>query len=259
MSKIGFGTRNLRVKTYPISDFDITEDEAESFAIKFDGFDIWNSNKKINIETPQIEKRVKYFHISFIPIFSTGTFWTTRKKDGLLYLTNEKCERKILKKIKKNRSPFYINLIPILASLFVIGLISYFSFGFIQHKIRGNKLTEQLWEKSSSQLIDKINKIKKGSVIEFEKKGFAKVIKKENDILHLAYLPDNVDEILFFSLKNRMKNIPKAFKKYESTLIKKSIDYKDLITMVPKNHSEKSEWYDDAIKNNLIVEVYDLK
>ena len=53
MSRAGFGIRTSRTKIYELEKFNITKDEAESFAVPYDEFDIWNQNKDLTIQEPQ--------------------------------------------------------------------------------------------------------------------------------------------------------------------------------------------------------------
>jgi len=114
------GIRTCRLKVYNCSDFNISDKEVHTFSLKYENLDLWNNYKNVKVQKPQIEKRIRYFHILFIPLFSLGIEWTTRRKDGLLYITNERCLKKINSSLKKIRSPWYFNILPILAILFLI-------------------------------------------------------------------------------------------------------------------------------------------
>ncbi|WBX77872.1 hypothetical protein PG911_06355 [Tenacibaculum ovolyticum] len=127
MATIRFGIRNMRVKTYPISYFSITKEEADKYSLEYEKLDLWNSNKNIKVNKYQIEKRVCYFHIMFVPIFSTSIDWTTRKLDGKIYFTNKPCKDKILLKLRKKKfSHWYFNFIPIISFLLILFTFFFF-------------------------------------------------------------------------------------------------------------------------------------
>lgn len=72
MTALGIGIRTCRLKAYDIYFFNISEEEAESFAILYENLDIWNIDKKKETNIPLIEKRVRYLHFLFIPVFTFG-------------------------------------------------------------------------------------------------------------------------------------------------------------------------------------------
>ncbi len=131
MSSIKFGIRTCRLKVYSCNYFKITDQEIDAFSLQYENLDVWNTYKKVKVDKPQIEKRIRYFHILFIPLFSLEVEWTTRRRDGLLYITNETCLKKIKSTLKRIRSPWYFNILPILAllsllMLFIVIIFFYF-------------------------------------------------------------------------------------------------------------------------------------
>lgn len=141
-----FGIRTVHTKTYELEKFNISRSEAESFAVPYDGFDIWNQNKSLTAEIPRIEKRVEYIHIMFLPFFPIETHWTIRNQNGL-FKVNAICEQKIKSIYPKNYGPWYAFFLPI---LFITGLLFYGATTVIGKKIRSynysNKLTSKKQE-----------------------------------------------------------------------------------------------------------------
>lgn len=254
MARVIFGIRNVRVKTYTINHFNITNEEAEAFAVKFEEFDFWNSYKTIKVSQPQIEKRVSYFHFSFIPIFSLGTFWTTRKTDGKLYITTERCEVKINSKLKKVKSPWYAYFgLWALASLLVFGLLFFSYETFVAPKISAYKREKRIDAELKQSYNAKINDIKKLSTkshIEFENSSFnnnddyGKVLHINNDSITIGYLPKSAKS-LDYKQRNNTYLVDLHLKKYHKLLLAQTISIDSLISLIPKNYKEYAKLYNN--------------
>lgn len=280
MATIRFGIRNMRVKTYPISYFSITKEEADKYSLEYEKLDLWNSNKNIKVNKYQIEKRVCYFHIMFVPIFSTSVDWTTRKLDGKIYFTNKPCKDKILLKLRKKKfSHWYFNLIPITSFLLI--LFTFFFFlgseiispaikkSYYKHQAESklqnnlestNKLLNQKYTKNKNVL----KKIDSTYFIEFQYLNsfgsnkemllsfsrYGKINSIRNNKISLDYLPDNIDQVNL-----PINELKKMFDKEKLENQTSSID--SISDLIPKN-------IEDAIKlkkrnkKNIVIRIQTL-
>lgn len=268
------GIRSIRVKIYPISFFEITNDEAENYAVKYDKYDLWNINKHIDNTEAQIEKRVRYFHFMYIPIISLGVEWTTRKKDGYLYHTTELCEEKIIKKIKKPKSPWYINLVPYsLLALILFLLIFYLIVPFTAFQIRKHKndaqlkidiaaYEQQINDEFEDNILD-LYSIDTTCFIEFQSytrmmfaarrglfpegshSSYSKILDFKGNKVLLGFLPDS-------SLHRSNISVDILRESFTSdSLTLKWMDIKKIERLIPKSHKELIKIKEDKIVSRI--------
>jgi len=235
MSRIRFGFRTVRVKTYDLKKFNITKEEAESFAVDYDGFDIWNSDKTLTVEIPQIEKRVKYFHIMFIPFFPVEVHWTTRNKNGLFNI-NALCEQKVKSVYPKSYGPWYSFLAPILliASILGYGLVE-----TIGKKVQRNKNANRI-ENTRQRLVKELDSIATPYYLVIKtsykySNSFQRVDSIRKNYFYISSLPHQVDTLKTGSLDFSYHNFFKRFKLNSSVISRDSIH-----SIIPKSIDENS-------------------
>lgn len=195
---IRLGVRSSRSKVYKIDKFDFINDKIDKFNSQYTEYDIWHTRiEKINV--PQIEKRVKYFHLMYVPFFPVGTQWTLRKTDGKLYNISG-FERKIEEKIKKQKPQFYYFTFPL---ILIISLLFYFLPDYYRANINKQEISflktdsykrnEKEYLKSIENLDQKINLLSENDYVKirnfgdyFGKKKFLKIIEINNDSIKYA-------------------------------------------------------------------------
>ncbi|WP_299211314.1 hypothetical protein [uncultured Aquimarina sp.] len=200
------GYRTCRLKAYPLSKFEITDEDAMKSSVKYDQLDPWNSGflftKKT--ESNKIEKRVQYFHIAYIPIFPNKTHWTLRKKDGKLYYATENSIKKIKKYIKKDRSPWYMYFGPIFITLtLAIFLLNYFLLNPIMHNYKYSQTISNRLESTYDEKIKMVNNLDENYFISFKvlkekhidlylrdysTTSYGKVLRSTRDSIHIGVL-----------------------------------------------------------------------
>lgn len=236
MSRIRFGFRTVRVKTYQLNEFNISNGEAESFAVNYDGFDLWNTNKKLTVEIPQIEKRVKYFHIMFVPFFPVETQWTIRNKKGVFKI-NQVCELKVKSTYPKSYAPWYSFLAPIIC---LLAIVSYFGIEFIQKKSNQSKYTERL-KNEHLELVNELDNIPPPYYIVFEGKySTGDNFKRVDSIINNSYYISSI-----VNKKSKLKyNSPDYLhhREFKTNTLESIIYSKDkLISLIPKNPEGNSK------------------
>lgn len=249
MSRIRFGFRTVRVKTYELNYFGITQEEAESFAVQYDDFDIWNSNKSLIISPPQIEKRVKYFHIMFVPFFPIETHWTVRNKNGVFKI-NAICEKKVKSTHSKSYGPWYTFLAPILCitALLIFGITDFFS-DQIQQYNYSNELTNR-----RQQLIKELDSIPTPFYLvttkSFKPRKFIRVDSITKSSLHITNLVYETKDFEFDY------NYHKSFStdNLESTIVSRD----SIISLIPRTPVEAS-YRNESWKLQKIIPVKDLE
>ncbi|MCK0191471.1 hypothetical protein [Arenibacter sp. F20364] len=268
MARIRFGVRNMRSKVYPIGYFSIRNEEVESYSLEYDKLDLWNWNKSLNVTVPQIEKRVNYFHIMFIPIFSTSVDWTTRKADGKIYYSNKKCKDRIITKIGKKRfGHWYFNLIPFTALLAFIFFLSESllvptikkSYNRYEKKAELEEYLENLEVSIGEKYYRNTETLKTldpGHFIEFQYLGiygnnkeallpysiYARVNSINKDRIKLDFLPDQIDQ-----MNLPYNSLLRLFKKENIEQKHSSID--SISMLIPKNIEEVQKLRKNHTKN----------
>ena len=194
------GIRTMRVATYSLSEFGITTEEAEKFAMPYTAFDVFNV-QTISVAEPRVEKRSRYFHISFIPVFPVGVDWTIRKTDGKLYIANLPCENKIRGVIPRSRSPWYSYLALWILLVVGIGLIFFeivlpdINRALHQKKAINERYTanlEALEHLRDSSVIVLVRPSDYLSGYSWVKARYA-MISEQNNQQRILYLPDEVE------------------------------------------------------------------
>lgn len=255
MSGIRFGLRTVKVKTYELNRFNITKEEAESFAVDYDGFDIWNFDKTLTVKTPQIEKRVKYFHIMFIPFFPTEVHWTTRNKNGLFKI-NELCEKKVKSVYPKSYGPWYSFLAPIICLAFVF---SYFTVDYVNGVIRKNDYADKI-ENDGQRLIKQLDSISTPFYLilktpsSYFSKSFQRVDSIHNKQFYLSRLPHQIDDTISSSTLDYSYHA--LFKKFK--LINSEVTQDSILSIIPKTIIENSS-RNENYKLKRIVSVEELE
>ncbi len=249
MASIRFGFRTTRVRTYDLRYFNITKDEAESFAVPYDGFDIWNTDKSMTVDKPRIEKRVKYFHIMFIPFFPSGIQWTIRNKNGL-FKVNALCERKIKTVNPKSYPPWYSFLAPIIA---ITAFLGYFMVNKIDTQVRRANYAKKI-EDTRIQLIKELDSVAPPYYMVFD---------ESYNVLNFKRV-DSIKNNTFY-----VTNVVYGFDKYDSnyeyhnvfttaSLEPKVFSRESILKLIPENREDAS-YQNQNIKLTEVIAVADFE
>lgn len=274
MSKLRIGIRNMKTKSYPLSLFSISDNEVEKITTLYNKLDFWNSKKSKELPEAQIEKRANYFHIWYLPIFSTSTDWTLRRQSGEIYSLNKNLKEKVISKVgKKKFAHWYLNIIPIvlISQTLVITSVKHFSkagqyvnyyyeefkkenalkenFQDFEEGISENYIShKELLEKSDSNYVIEfqfINALGYGEGIQLPYSLYAKANSTIDNEIELEFLPETVEK-----LNLSVEELKELFKT-EKTEIKTAS--KDSITMLlPKNIKEVQSLRQKNIRNVIV-------
>ncbi|WP_064967507.1 hypothetical protein [Tenacibaculum ovolyticum] len=253
MPAIRFGFRTVKVKTYKLSKFNISKDEAESFAVEYDGFDLWNTNKSLSVEIPQIEKRVKYFHVMFVPFFPIETQWTIRNKKGVFKI-NQVCEQKVISVYPKSYAPWYSFLAPIIC---LLAITLYVGFEIIQEKISKYKYATEI-ERKYLKLNKELDSVSPPYYMVFDKPyplkdEFQRVDSIINNTFYISNIKNKKSKLEYDS-PDYLHHKEFKTKKIESLIVQKD----DLLLLIPKNIEENSNLRNNG-KFKRIITISDLE
>ncbi|MBL3657566.1 hypothetical protein [Fulvivirga sediminis] len=208
MARIVLGIRNVRASSYSIDDVPFIKDNIDAFNRPYNGLDFYNrKGEKRN----KIEKRVSYFHLSYIPVFPVGSAWTLRKEDGNIYdLGGAKYE--IEKNLGKTRAPWYTFLLPLLAiTIGAIFLIHEYTSSYIKHL----SYIESV-ENKQAQLLHQLDSLPTPYFMVLKtlqyKKNYQRVDSIKNNVYYISQLPSHVNDL---ALGDQEYAVIKAFNKYE--------------------------------------------
>jgi len=174
MARIRFGIKSMKLKSFSTEDFNLTQPDFKDC---------------------ELELRQRYFHISFIPVFSVGKFWQLKKGNALIDIDQETLS--ILNQQKnKYKTPWYIFLFPILAITIIIG---YFTFEYLRDVKRETDISKGKMEEVE---------ILRNSILNSTTNDYWCVrLAGTYDFSLLRYHSKNDSVIKFISLRNRKEKV----------------------------------------------------